>query len=74
MLAPWLKPILLEIISPTESTFIPGILITESVFITNESLHAIKNKRMVKEGCCEVKLGMQKLRIVLNGFSLKLCC
>jgi hypothetical protein len=45
MLAARLKEILLEILSPMQSSFIPGHLITDNVLVAYESIHTIKNKR-----------------------------
>jgi hypothetical protein len=38
-----LRPILQDVIAPTQSTFIPGRLITDNTLIAFECLHAIRN-------------------------------
>jgi hypothetical protein len=60
MLAQKLKVILLEVISPMQSAFVPGRPITHNVLLAYQSIHAIKNKRSGLTGACAVKLDMHK--------------
>mgnify|MGYP000862446350 CR=1 FL=1 len=55
-----LKKILPELISPTQSGFVLGRLITDNVLVAYESFHAIKKKTHGSNGYCVVKLDIHK--------------
>lgn len=60
VLANRLKVILPEIISPAQSAFVPGILISDNILIAYELTHYMRNKRKEKGGYAAVKLDMSK--------------
>ena len=52
--------ILLEIISPSQSDFVPSWLISDNILVAYELTHYMKNKRVGKSGCAALKLDMSK--------------
>lgn len=55
-----LKRVLDMVISPTQSTFVPGRLITDNAIIGFECIHAVKKRRSGKDGVVALKLDMSK--------------
>ena len=60
MVASRLKAFLPKIISPAQSAFVPGRLITNNILVAYECFHTIKNKKEGREGLCAIKLDMHK--------------
>jgi hypothetical protein len=55
-----LKQILPKIISPNQSAFVPGRLITDNILLAYECTHFMKNKYRGKDGYATIKLDMSK--------------
>ena len=60
VLANRLKQILPQIISPTQSAFVPGWLITDNVLVAYETLHAMHCQKKGKKGSLALKLDISK--------------
>ena len=60
MLANRLKQILPDIISPTQSAFVPGHLITDNVLVAYETLHTMHGRKKGKKGSVALKLDISK--------------
>ena len=60
ILANRLKYILLSVISPTQSAFVPGRLITDNVLLAYETLHAMHTRKKGKKGSLSLKLDISK--------------
>ncbi|KAH9724450.1 reverse transcriptase domain-containing protein [Citrus sinensis] len=55
-----LKQILHQVISPTQSAFIPNRLITDNIIIGYECLHKIRHNKSTKKGVVALKLDISK--------------
>jgi ribosome-associated protein YbcJ (S4-like RNA binding protein) len=60
ILANRLKVVLLDIISSTQSAFIPGRLITNNVLVAYETMHSMHTRMLSKVGYMGIKLDMSK--------------
>ncbi|KAK9943537.1 hypothetical protein M0R45_009142 [Rubus argutus] len=60
VIANCLKLILPQIISPFQSAFVPGCLITDNILAANETAHFIHNKRSGQDGYLALKLDLSK--------------
>lgn len=72
MLANRLKQILNDIISPTQSAFIPNRLITDNVIVGYECLKKIRQNMGKRNGLVALKLDISKAydKIELNFFKI----
>ena len=70
-----LRPILQDIISPNQSAFIPGRLITDNALIAFECLHAIQSSTSASTNFCAYKLDLSKAydRVDWSFFWKKRC-
>jgi hypothetical protein len=60
VLANQLKEVLPGIISPSQSAFIPGRLITDNVIVAYETMHSMQTRMWSKVGFMGLKLDMSK--------------
>ncbi|XP_031116517.1 uncharacterized protein LOC116020174 [Ipomoea triloba] len=60
MIANRLKGVLDHVVSPMQSAFIPGRLITDNVLVASEVIHYLNRKREGRDGWCALKLDMAK--------------
>ena len=61
VLANKLKQVLPHIISPTQSAFVPGRLITNNVLVAYEALHMMHGRKKGKNGTLAMKLDISKV-------------
>lgn len=56
-----MKEILDDVVSDTQSAFIPGRLISDNIMISYEIMHYLKRKKVEKDGFMALKLDMSKV-------------
>ena len=61
VLANWLKPILPNVISNSQSAFVPNRIITDKTTVAFEMIHRMRNRRKGKKGHMVVKLDISKV-------------
>lgn len=67
-----IKPIISQIISPTQSAFIPNRLITDNVIIGYECLHKIRHNKSKRKGLVALKLDISKAYNRIKWYLLKM--
>jgi hypothetical protein len=55
-----MRPILDEIVSPNQSAFVPGRLITDNALVAFECFHYIQYEKDPEKSCCAYKLDLSK--------------
>ena len=55
-----LRPILDELISPNQSAFVPGRMITDNALIAFECFHSIQKNKKLSSATCAYKLDLSK--------------
>ena len=60
VLANRLKQILPQLIAPSQSTFVPGRLITNNVLVAYKTLHTMHCRRKGRKGALAMKLDISK--------------
>jgi hypothetical protein len=60
VLANRMKKVLTEIISPNQSAFVPGRLITDNIIVAFEALHTMDVRLKGRKGFMALKLDMNK--------------
>lgn len=59
MVVHWLKPLLKDLITPNQASFIPGRHITDNIIICQEIVHSLRYTKAIKRGMI-MKLDLEK--------------